>query len=103
MANIPMYSRVQTDGDLQNLVTGIILRQDKPFTNDEIIEQVTEKLHGSYFETEGEAVKQKVLRTIQYMWMGGCLRSFKFGEIPIRWRLTMSFPAYNPQTKTSNK
>ena len=97
MCQVRTGANVQTVADLQNLVTSVILRQTQPFSKDNIKEQVFNKLVGSEFLTDAEKRTQVIKicdRTLKFMVLSSSIRSK--GMDDDRYRLTLSFPSYNP-------
>lgn len=97
MCKVKTGALVQTDTDLQNLITSIILRQTKPFTKETIEEQLLSKLEGSVFSTENKKREQALKtckRTLKFMMLSSSIRSMGIDDQ--HYRLVLSFPSYNP-------
>ena len=97
MCKVKTGSLVQTDTDLQHLITSIILRQTKPFTKESIEEQLLGKLEGSAFSTENKKREQALKaceRTLKFMMLSSSIRSMGIDDQ--HYRLVLSFPYYNP-------
>lgn len=90
MCKIKEGTAVQTNGDLQNLITSIILRQTATFSSEEIYKYVMAKLSGSKYENSLE-LKERCEDTISTLYLIDCLRSVEKG----RYSLAMSFPSVN--------
>ena len=90
MANIKTGAKVQNKGDLQNLITSVILRQTSTFSSNEIYEKVRENLKGSQYYNNSDLMKH-CEDTIEKMFICDFLKR-KANGIYI---LSMSFPALN--------
>lgn len=88
MCKIKEGADVQNKGDLQNLVTSVILRQTSTFSAEDIYQAAREKLNGSDYCNRPE-VRQRCEDTISTLFIIDSLRSVGKG----RYRLAMSFPA----------
>ena len=97
MCKIKTGALVETDADLQNLITSVILRQTEPFTKETIEGQLLANLEGSAFSAEDEKREQAIKtckRTLKFMMLSSSIRSM--GVDDQRYRLALSFPSYNP-------
>lgn len=97
MCKVNTGALVQTDADLQNLITSIILRQTEPFTKETIEDQLLTKLEGSAFSTEDKKREQALKtceRTLEFMMLSSSIRSMGIDDQ--RYRLALPFPSYNP-------
>jgi len=81
---------VKTVGDLQNLVTSVILRQTSAFSIEDIYRATRDKLNGSLYDNE-EDVKKRCEETISTLYLIDCLRNVGSE----RYSLAMSFPSVN--------
>ena len=90
MCKIKEGAAVQTKGDLQNLVTSVILRQTSTFSAEEIYQVAKTKLVGSEYQNRPE-LKKRCEDTISTLYLIDCLRSVGKG----RYSLAMSFPSVN--------
>jgi len=90
MCKIKEGVAVQTIGDLQNLVTSVILRQTSSFSVEDICAATTEKLKGSLYNNEAD-VKKRCEETISTLYLIDCLRSVGNKH----YSLAMSFPSVN--------
>ena len=92
MANVKEGKDVKTKGDLQNLVTSVILRQTSEFTVDDIYNGTLARLAGSDFYDSLE-VKQRCEDTISTLFIIDCLEGVGYGK----YKLHMSFPSVVPR------
>lgn len=90
MCRIKEGAAVQTKGDLQNLVTSVILRQTSTFSAEDIYQATRAKLEGSEYRDRPE-LKQRCMDTISTLFVIDCIRSVGKGI----YSLAMSFPAIN--------
>lgn len=90
MCNVKEGKDVKTKGDLQNLVTSVILRQTSEFSVDDIYNGVRVRLTGSEYY-ESPEVKQRCEDTINTLFIYDCLKSLGHGK----YLLKMSWPAVN--------
>lgn len=90
MCKIKEGAAVQTIGDLQNLVTSVILRQTSTFSAEDIYQAARTKLVGSNYLDHPE-LKQRCEDTLSTLFIIDCIRSVGKGE----YSLAMSFPAIN--------
>jgi hypothetical protein len=88
MCNIKTGTNVQTEGDLQNLVTSVILRQTSEFSVDDIYNGVRAKLTGSVYYNSPE-VKRRCEDTINTLFIIDSIKVKDHGK----YQLSMSFPA----------
>lgn len=88
--NIKEGKDVKTKGDLQNLVTSVILRQMSEFSVDDIFNGTRARLEGSDYYDSLE-VKQRCEDTINTLFNNNCLKSSEHGK----YQLAMSWPAVN--------
>lgn len=88
MCNVKEGKDVKTKGDLQNLVTSVILRQTSEFTVDDIYNGTLSRLAGSDFYDSLE-VKQRCEDTIGTLFTIDCLEVVGHGK----YKLHMSFPS----------
>ena len=88
MCNIKQGANVKTIGDLQNLVTGVILRQTSEFSIDDIYNEVRARLTGSDYYDSSE-VRQRCEDTIHTLFNINSLNVLEDGK----YQLAMSFPA----------
>ncbi len=79
---------VVTNGDLQNLVTSIILRQTSVFSSQDIVATLQNKLVGSQFHGSPE-VQRRCDETIATLYSVDYLQAIDTG----RYKLSMSFPS----------
>ena len=63
-----------TDSDLQNLVTGTILRQTMPFTFEIVMSRLVKSIEESQFQDQIDKVRKVCLRTLEGMLMSDCIR-----------------------------
>ena len=92
MCNIKEGKDVKTKGDLQNLVTSVILRQMSEFSVDDIYNCTRAKLVGSVYYDSLE-VKQYCEDTINTLFNINSLKSDGHGK----YQLAMSWPAVNKE------
>ena len=92
MCNVKEGKDVKTKGDLQNLVTSVILRQTSEFTVDDIYNGTLARLGGSDFYDSLE-VKQRCEDTINTLFIIDCLEVVEHGK----YKLHMSFPSVVPR------
>ena len=95
MANIPRNEEVKHRGDVQNLVTGIILCQSTAFSEEDICACVEANLERSDFAQNGMRqdeidVKAIVNDTLNTLFVIGCLT---YDSKQNKYGLHMSFPA----------
>lgn len=94
MCNVKEGKEVKTKGDLQNLVTSVILRQTSEFSVDDIYNGTLARLVGSDFYDSLE-VKQRCEDTIGTLFSIDCLDVVGHGK----YKLHMSFPSVNGPIK----
>lgn len=87
MCNVKTGADVKHKGDLQNLITSVILRQSGVFTKDDVIDGVRAKLQGSVYVDNGEVI-QRIEDTLHQLFIINCL--ICDGK---QYQLSMSFPA----------
>ena len=92
MCNVKEGTDVKTKGDLQNLVTSVILRQISEFTVDDIYNGTLARLVGSDFY-DSLKVKQRCEDTISTLFIIDCLEVVGHGQ----YKLHMSFPSVVPR------
>lgn len=97
MANLPKGNTLKTLGDLQNVITGIILRQNKPFSKTDIYAQAKKWCEKSVFDRKREDrldvdVNQKIDDTLNTLHTIGAL---KVDVKTHKYELTIGFPAVN--------
>lgn len=92
MCNIKEHEDVKTIGDLQNLVTSVILRQTSEFSVDDIYNGTRARLIGSSYYDSLE-VKQSCEDTINTLFIIDCLEVVGHGK----YKLHMSFPSVVPR------
>lgn len=90
MSNVKEGKDVKTKGDLQNLVTSVILRQTSEFSIDDIYKGTSAKLVGSDYYDSME-VKQLCEETLNTLFIINCLKRNQHGK----YQLAMSWPAVN--------
>lgn len=90
MCKVKEGADVQTKGDLQNLITSVILRQTSMFSSEDIYQAANTKLVGSGFQNCRETEK-RCKDTISALYLIDCLKSEGKG----RYSLAMSFPSVN--------
>lgn len=88
MCNVKEGKDVKNKGDLQNLVTSVILRQTSEFTVDDIYNGTLARLVGSDFYDSLD-VKQCCEDTISTLFIIGCIEAVIRGK----YQLCMSFPS----------
>lgn len=98
MCNVKEGKDVKAKGDLQNLVTSVILRQTSEFTVDDIYNGTLARLVGSDFYDNLE-VRQRCEDTIHTLFNIDCLKILGHGK----YQLAMSWPAVVPPKKTERK
>ena len=74
MCNVKQGSNIKTTGDLQNLITSVILRQTSEFSVDDIYNDVRNKLTGSVYY-DSPKVKRRCKNTIHTLFIIDCLKS----------------------------
>lgn len=87
MCNVKTGADVKHKGDLQNLITSVILRQSGTFTKDDVAAGVRAKLQGSAY-LDSHEVEQRIEDTLHQLFIIDCLKSD--GK---QYQLSMSFPA----------
>lgn len=92
MCNVKEGKDIKTKGDLQNLITSVILRQTSEFTVDDIYNDTLARLVGSDFSNSLE-VKQRCKVTISTLFIIDCLDVVEHGK----YKLHMSFPSVIPR------
>ena len=97
MANIPKGDALKTLGDLQNVITGIILRQYKPFSKADIHAQVEKWCENSIFDRKREGyldvdVSQKIDDTLNALHI---IAAITIDVKTHKYELTIGFPAVN--------
>lgn len=92
MCNVKEGKDVKTKGDLQNLVTSVILRQTSEFSVDNIYNGTCARLVGSDYYDSLE-VKQRCEETITTLFLINCLESLGDGK----YKLAMSWPSVIPR------
>lgn len=90
MCNVKEGRDVKNDGDLQNLITSVILRQTLEFSVDDIYNGVRDRLTGSDYYDSLE-VRQRCEDTIHTLFNINCLKILGHGK----YQLAMSWPAVN--------
>lgn len=90
MCNVKEGKDVKNKGDLQNLVTSVILRQTSEFSVDDIYNGTRARLVGSDYYDSLE-VKQRCEDTLNTLFNINCLKSDGHGK----YQLAMSWPAVN--------
>ena len=95
MSNLPKGDHLNTIGDLQNVIAGIILRQYQEFSEQDILIQVENWCEGSCYASNGKKnqevdVKNIIHSTLNILYMEGCV---KFDRNQNTYSLSMSFPA----------
>jgi len=98
MANLHKGDNLNELWHLQNVITGIILRQSRPFTKDDILTQVDEWCEGSVYAKDGSKRNEVDVAKLIDKTM-----SVFFQIMAIRWNdyekqmyeLCLSFPAFN--------
>lgn len=88
MCNVKEGINVKTKGDLQNLVTSVILRQTSEFSLDDIYNDTRARLTGSDYYDSLET-KQLCEDTVNKLFSISCLKSIGHGK----YQLAMSWPA----------
>lgn len=92
MANVLHNEDVKNEQDLQNLVIGIIFRQDKPFTSDSVIKTVNYWLKGSDFYDNIELIEEHVTDSLDLLQNRDKVRCSN-GVYCMKNIITGSFPA----------
>ena len=97
MANIPKGNALKTLGDLQNVITGIILRQYKPFSKTDIYSQVEKWCENSVFDRKRENnlnvdVNQRIDDTLNTL---HTIATIRVDVKTHKYELTIGFPAVN--------
>lgn len=95
MSNLPKGNTLKTLGDLQNVITGIILRQYKPFSKTNIYSQVEKWCENSAFDRKREShldvdVNQRIDDTLNTLHTIGAV---KVDAKTHKYELTIGFPA----------
>ena len=95
MVNIPKNQNVKKRGDVQNVITSVILRQHDMFSKEDIYEGVEANIKFSCFGKYGKKrkeinVKEMVDDTLNILL---CNRYIKYFSEEKKYKLTMSFPA----------
>ena len=97
MANLPKGNTLKTLGALQNVITGIILRQYTPFSKMDIYLQVEKWCENSIFDRKREDnlnadLNQRIDDTLNTLYTIGALR---VDVKTHKYELTIGFPAVN--------
>lgn len=97
MANIRRNEELRHLGDVHNLITSVILRQDGMFSKEDIYESVENNLERSSYAKDGARrkeinVKSMVDDTINTLSIIDCIR---YDSRQHKYMLSMSFPAIN--------
>lgn len=90
MCNVREGADVRTKGDLQNLITSVILRQTSTFSFADIYQAANRKLAGSEYQNRQE-IEKRCKDTISALYLMDCLKSEGKGQ----YSLAMSFPSVN--------
>lgn len=95
MANIREYEKVRSLGDVQNLITSVILHQSDPFSARYICDTVERKLLRSDFAKDGQRrsevdITKMVDETLNIMLFNLCVG---YNTEQKEYYLTLSFPA----------
>lgn len=88
MCRVKEGAAVNSNADLQNLVTSVILRQTSVFSASELCHTVREKLKGSSYLNSPE-VEKKCKETISTLYSMNCLKNVESDK----YKLSMSFPS----------
>lgn len=92
------HADIRTEADLQNMVSGTILRQSAPFTQSDLMDQIVRNIEGSPLLHVESTADEFCARTIKYLELSGCLRVTldpKSGRN--EYRLAVPFAAPNAQ------
>ena len=97
MDNLPKGNTLKTHGDLQNVITGIILRQNKSFSKTDIYSQVEKWCENSVFDRKREDnlnvdMNQRIDDTLNILHTIGVV---KVDVKTHKYELTIGFPAVN--------
>lgn len=97
MANLPKGNTLKTLGDLQNVITGIILRQYKPFSKTDIYTQVEKWCENSVFDRKREDcldvdVNKRIDDTLNTLHI---IAAIRVDVKTHKYELTIGFPAVN--------
>ena len=90
MCKIGSGAEIATVGDLQNLITGTILRQNGKFKMSELLECVNESLKGSTYASDTCLTEDLCCKTVRSFSMSGHIRTNKK---TLEYRLNVSLPA----------
>ncbi|MBQ8805936.1 MAG: hypothetical protein IJZ68_05585 [Bacteroidaceae bacterium] len=90
MCKIKTGEEVKHRGDLQNVITSVILRQTGVFTKDAVVEQARKQLIGSKYES-GLEVNEMVMETLNSLFNVNAVKSDGHGK----YQLCASWPAIN--------
>lgn len=92
MAYVKHNEDVKNEQDLQNLVIGIIFRQQEPFEAEEIVKIVNYYLKGSKFYDDIEKIEKKVDENLDLLYRRDRVRCWRGIRYPKNPR-TGGFPA----------
>lgn len=90
MCRVKEGAEIKTAADLQNLVTSVILRQNKPFSIQDVCCRIIDKAIGSKLNNE-EEIRKRCYETISALYLIDCINSMGDDE----YKLTMTFPSTN--------
>ncbi len=90
MCKIKTGEEVKHRGDLQNVITSVILRQTGVFTKDAVVEQTRKQLIGSKYESSLD-VNEMVTETLNSLFNVNAVKSDGHGK----YQLCASWPAIN--------
>ena len=95
MSNLPKGHELDNNSKLQNVVTGIIFREYKPFTKEDIYTKVEKWCEGSPYGKDGAKrpmvnLDEMVENTLDTLFVIG---SVKYDSIKKQYELDMNFPA----------
>lgn len=100
MANVKHNEDVKNEQDLQNLVIGIIFRQDKPYKRNTIVRIVNHYLRRSVFQGDTKLIRQHVNDTLDLLLLRDkvrCINGLYYPKNPI----TKCFPSEYYKRKIS--
>ncbi len=100
MANVLHNEDVKNEQDLQNLVIGIIFRQDNPYKSESIVRIVNHYLRRSVFQGNTKLIRQHVNDTLDLLLFHDnvrCINGLYYPKDPI----TKCFPSEYYKRKLS--
>lgn len=76
MSELKFGKEIKTDGDMSNLIIGIILRQTKPYTERSVFNLVKESAKGSSVFISNEELMRTIRSNIEVLEMNGRVKEY---------------------------